>query len=499
METTRRGRGIRPLIAVAGVILTVAWARGTPADDAPAITGGVAMPATVEALPRVSYVGRFALTPTHGRPGATVTATGEGLPADTELELVWSSVRGQWVTRGAYNEEFHGRRFDPTTRTLARVRTDGSGRLRTTFTVPEDYGFVHDLRLVQDGVVRNQAAFSIDMHAKITPASGPPGTPIEIVLEGVGWRSMENSWMLVYDNRFTGWLSAVTTPGVARATIPAVGAPGKHVVQIIHGSFTMPYMNMQQSPRPERPTFTLEFTVTPGAPILPPPAHAQSLPIEAAARPEGPAPRIWTDVVSGPVGTPIRLQGRGFAPGRAVDFAWTTVIGNRMSGDGWSESRGALRRAVADADGNVALALAAPDDLGGPHAIVAHVGDAAIETRFTITPSALPLDRTSGPVGTPFSVHLKGVGWTETANIYHLVYDNAYVGYACGFNSQGDVQMPLIASGRPGWHFVDVYPGIYRGQDAPGVQNFRIPQLTYAADHPGERLPAFRFAFYVTE
>jgi len=61
-----------------------------------------------------------------------------------------------------------------------------------------------------------------------------------------------------------------------------------------------------------------------------------------------------------------------------------------MSGDGWSESRGALRRAVADADGNVTLALAAPDDLGGPHAIVAHVGEAAIETRFTIKPSALP-------------------------------------------------------------------------------------------------------------
>lgn len=28
--------------------------------------------------------------------------------------------------------------------------------------------------------------------------------------------------------------------------------------------------------------------------------------------------------------------------------------------------------------------------------------------------------------------------------------------------------------------------------------NFRIPQLTYADDHPGERLPAFRFAFLIT-
>jgi len=75
----------------------------------------------------------------------------------------------------------------------------------------------------------------------------------------------------------------------------------------------------------------------------------------------------------------------------------------------------------------------------------------------------------------------------------------AYVRYTCGFNSQRDVLIPLIATGPPGWRFIDVYPGIDRGKDAAGVQNFRIPQLTDAADHPGERLPAFRFAFFVTE
>ena len=28
------------------------------------------------------------------------------------------------------------------------------------------------------------------------------------------------------------------------------------------------------------------------------------------------------------------------------------------------------------------------------------------------------------------------VGWSETANIVHVVYDNSYIGYACAFNSQ---------------------------------------------------------------
>ena len=50
---------------------------------------------------------------------------------------------------------------------------------------------------------------------------------------------------------------------------------------------------------------------------------------------------------------------------------------------------------------------------------------------------------------------------------------------------------------HPGWHFIDLYPGIYKGTEA-SPNNFRIPQLTYADDHPGEDLPAFRFAFEVT-
>jgi hypothetical protein len=96
------------------------------------------------------------------------------------------------------------------------------------------------------------------------------------------------------------------------------------------------------------------------------------------------------------------------------------------------------------------------------------------------------------------TLHLKGVGWTETTNIYTVVYDNSYVGYACALNSQGDVAIPLQATGDPGWHFIDLYPAIYRGEEQQ-PRNFLIPQLTYAADHPGEDLPQFRFAYEVTE
>ena len=35
-----------------------------------------------------------------------------------------------------------------------------------------------------------------------------------------------------------------------------------------------------------------------------------------------------------------------------------------------------------------------------------------------------------------FQVHLKGVGWTQLDNTVAVTYDNGYVGYGCGFNSQ---------------------------------------------------------------
>ena len=72
------------------------------------------------------------------------------------------------------------------------------------------------------------------------------------------------------------------------------------------------------------------------------------------------------------------------------------------------------------------------------------------------------------------TVHLKGVGWTETANIYTVVYDNSYIGYVCPFKSQGDVEIPLQATGDRGWHFIDLYPAIYRGEEQR-LQNFLIP------------------------
>src|SRR5690606_27415712 len=118
---------------------------------------------------------------------------------------------------------------------IATAKSDGDGEFVVRFTVPEDFGFAHDIVLQQNGRLFTQASFHLDMTVSVSPQSGPVGTPIKVDVKGIGWRQLQNSWILLYDNIFTGWISAVTTAGSARFTIPATGKLGLHVLELLHG------------------------------------------------------------------------------------------------------------------------------------------------------------------------------------------------------------------------------------------------------------------------
>jgi hypothetical protein len=322
----------------------------------------------------------------------------------------------------------------------------------------------------------------------------PVGTPLPVEVHGIGWRELEDSWVMLYDNRYTGWISVTTTHGSARFTVPATGGPGRHVIEVIHSDFTFPYRNKQQSPSPDRPQFKIGFNIVPGPAALPAPPQRQAQTEVRRLPPQGEL--VATPAFSG-VNQPVVVRGSGFAPGKAVALNWMTYTGNRMTGRGWEENSRTVADATADASGNVAFRFNAPDDLGGAHVLWADAAGARKTGTFWIAPSAFPLDVERGPVETTFKIHLKGVGWSETANIYTVVYDNGLSGYACGFNSQGDVEIIMQATGEPGWHYIDLYPAIYKGKETRPI-NYRLPQLTGDQDHPGEDLPIFRFAFEVT-
>jgi hypothetical protein len=443
------------------------------------------------AEPAGGFVGNVSVTPTSGPAGTQVTVSGEAFAPDQEFDLIWRTVKGRWKVTVA---EYHGREFTPVGYRIATLKSGKAGHIATSFVAPEDFGFLHDIVVQQGNRLLTQTAFNIEMTAKLAEDNGPLGSPIAIEVQGIGWRELEGSWVLLYDNKFTGFMSAITTGGTARFTLTATGHVGQHIVEIQHSDFGSPYRNTQQSPVPDRPVFKLAYTITPGAPLLLPPPEQQaqsevrSLPAqgELVARP----------AFAG-VGQLVVVRGTGLEPGKTHQLNWTTVVGNRMTGRGWEEVPHVIAEATADAAGSAEFSFNTPDDLGGVHALWVATGNDKKQGAFWIAPTALPLDVMRGPVGTTFRIHLKGVGWSETANIYTVLYDNATSGYACAFNSQGDIEIFLQATGEPGWHFIDLYPAIYKGKETR-PNNYRLPQLTYADDHPGEDLPRFRFAFEVT-
>jgi len=123
---------------------------------------------------------------------------------------------------------------------------------------------------------------------------------------------------------------------------------------------------------------------------------------------------------------------------------------------------------------------------------------------YYIKRSLVSLPTVAVKEGQVFQVHLKGIGWTQLDNTVAVDYDNSYIGYGCGFNSNGDVVLNIVATGGPGTHLIDGYPLLYSQQPSYANTPYGMqPLLTYAQDDPGlalgYQLPAFRMAITVVK
>jgi hypothetical protein len=466
----------------------------SPTTAAPTDAAAPATPAT----PSATKVQTLGLTHGAAVVGAEVRASAAGLAAGATVDLAWKTVTGGWVVEDYYH--FKGKNYTDATSPLGRFTVDAQGRLDARFTIPDDYGGIHDVVASIDGKVVAQNGIEVTQSFEMHPASGPVGTPIELRVKGLGWRTMESTWVVNWDNNLVGFVSAASSKGSAVARIRAAGPNGTHVVKLLTGWQGQGYLNHEQSPVAHlpRPQFTFETT----------PGQAPTSAAFAESYQRQPIPATEVSVANatlalsrtqGPVGSRTTLQGEGFTPGSALQLVWQSFVGNRVSGEGFEPRDSPLQAVKVANDGRIDVPLTIPDDLGGLHGIALRDGDKTLGRTFFVTEtSVLSMTPSSGPVGTPVTIHLKGVGWTEYDNIYIANYDNAYMGYACGFNSQGDVVINFVATGAPGPHLIDLYPGIYQGPPTVPQLLYRQAQLTYADDHPGNKIPALRFTFQIT-
>jgi hypothetical protein len=430
--------------------------------------------------------------------GAQVRASAAGLLAGKTVELQWSTVSGGWVIQDYYY--FRGRKYSETTVSLGKFPVSASGRLDATFAIPEDYGGVHDILATIDGRVVAQNGVDVTQSFEMAPLSGPVGTPVELRVNGLGWRTMENTWVVNWDNREIGIVTAAGTRGSAVARFRAAGPAGDHFVKVYTGWQGQSYLNFEQAPNAYLPRPEFTFRTTSGRSSTPD-AYADEYQPYALPEPEIHVAngKLSLTPTQGPVGTHATLRGEGFPAKTTLDLFWQTYVGSRVSGNGFAPEEKLIGKVHVGDDGKIEFHLTIPEDLGGQHGLELRDQEKSLgRSYFAIETTIVSMDPPSGPVGTPVTIHLKGVGWTEYDNLYAATYDNAYMGYACGFNTQGDVVITFKAAGEPGAHLIDLFPGIYQGPPSENQLLYRMPQLTYADDHPGNKIPALHFKFEVT-
>ncbi len=429
--------------------------------------------------------------------GTKIDATAEGLPPNRTVDLLWETVNGGWVVEDGYR--FRGKKFTDGTKPLGRTTVGPDGRLAAHFTIPEDFGGVHSVIVSDAGVPLAQGGIEVTQTFEMHPSEGPIGTLIELRVTGFGWRTMDSTWVVNWDNQEVGYVSATDTRGTSVARFRATGPAGDHEIKVYTGFMGQSYLNHEQAPNAYLPTPRFVFHMTPGAVATG--GYVEPYPVQKvpAAEISVAGAGLTVTPVQGPVRTRAVVKGTGFPANMPVSLVWGTQAGSRVSGNGFGPKEHELAKLTSAADGRLDAPLTIPEDLGGLHTLSIRSGTKTLaRTFFAIETSIVSISPTSGPAGTPVTIHLKGVGWTDFDNIYIATYDNAYMGYACGFNSQGDVVVNFTAAGSPGRHLIDFYPGIYQGPDKSDQQLYRLPQLTYADDHPGNKIPALRFAFEVT-
>lgn len=443
------------------------------------------------------------LAQTTGTIGSKVEFTATGLAPNKTAKLIWLTVDGSYQLEGIYT--VIGPQYKEKEVVLLQGTADKDGVWQGTFTVPKGFGGDHTVFVRQGSNNVAQNNYYVNPTFKMSPSSGPIGTEITITAEGIGPANMDSNWQVTYDNKMTGLITAISTDGSATAKFRASGSVGKHSITVWHGYLGMGYINHQQAPNSYLPVPSFLFDITDEKPDLENrvgaiPASAADGGVKMPALKLKPGVSVSLSKQEGTVGEKVVLQAKGVPANESYQLVWYTMVGNRVTAAGFSEKMKPLGNVKSDANGNIEYEFPIPDDLGGvPHRIELKSDKESYgEAYLRILPSIVSMNQTSGPAGTEIEVEIKGAGWTEFDNAYYLVYDNAYTGYMCAFNSQGTLKFTIIAAGDPGHHLIDLYPGIYRGKKTvPDI--YLAPQLTFEQDHPGSAMPAIHLSLEITK
>lgn len=496
----------------------------------PTATTAPAATATTEVASAAQVVGEATATPIpllalkvdpiQGYVGEQFTVVGEGLPPGKQAELQWVGWEAVHVTAvSPDNVQYVERKYSQERATLARATVDAQGKATFVVNAPEDHGEAHDMFVMVDGKDVAKGGYRIMRSVEISSTSGAIGSLITITVKGMATSYYQSTMSVQWDNAYTGYISAVTTKGTGVATIRAAGPVGTHIIQVVSASQGTPYLNSYDNARNWHifshlpPKFVYTVTADNGAPApvteWPDASNVAKLSADAprttsttSAEVRATLAPLTVQPASSPVLTKVDVSSKGLPADTELDMVWVTARGNRTSGSGWITDLLPLGKVKTAGDGSLQANFVVPDDLGGWHTVRVMQGEKLLaEAPYYVERSLVQVTPRKVKAGETITIQLKGVGWTELDNGVAVTYDNAYVGYGCGFSSNGTLNFLIPATGGPGTHIIDLYPMIYEGHANKQVFNFQIPMLTSHLDNPGlglgYKFPVIRIAVEV--
>lgn len=499
-----------------------------------------------------SAAGTIAISPQTALVGSDMTISGKSLPANTPVQLVWGTTENaSWaveVTPATVN--YLGVNFTTTPLfiDIATITTDAQGAFSYKTVTPSDFGGTHDVYAIVAGAAAGKGGMQIGRTFTMSPKSGPVGTPFTVTYTGLGPKLYGSGGALVYDNKYVGELQGRWTRGTAKAIVIATGRVGKHYVTA-NAALSFSYLNILQSPDPFGTPGTEIFTVTKdkGAfkptitypPLLIPTVDQKAgIGISTSAFDADSKAVATLSVNRGVVESKTTIKVTGLSTTGTHNVVWSTVVGNRFncaSGTCWVYSP--IPLATVDAvNGTIEKEITIPNHLGGWHSIQVMSGD-KIEAQISyyVQQSIVEFKDSAGKIisygtaawdgsgsleafakagsgegkttfkeGEEFTISVRGVGWTQMDNTLAVSYDNAHIGYGCGFNSNGYVVFRLRATGGPGTHIINLRPLLYTQQPSFANAHFgMVPFLTWDSDFPGlalgYQIPMYTFAINVTK
>ena len=519
------------------------------------LKGVPALPFTgekVAAFTNAEKVTNIEVVPQQGPEGTPITITGKGLPANVSMPLTWSTADGYWkVGVDPTTVNYMGNGYLKYSVKLADITTDANGNFSFKTTIPRDFGGLHDIYALQGNVAIAHGGFQMNPKLSISPKSGPIGTPITVEYSGMGPNLYTGGASVLWDNSYAGEAQGVWTRGYTKFTMRASGDVGTHYVALTAG-IGVQYMNIKQSPVPYAFGSKVAFKVTkdagaPKASIEFPetfqPADSSFHTTQSTAGTDTASKAVATlSANAAVVGEKVKLNVTGLSTTGAHQIVWASVIGNRVNCTGTCWIYTAVNLGpngtpltASPVDGNLTSDVTIPDHLGGWHVIQIKSGD-LIEAQVPVYVKESIfnyVDKKSGKVlsagiaaadtamtpelrdgsgvpkstfkaGEEFTIAMKGVGWTQLDNTLAVTYDNSYIGYGCGFNSNGYMVIHLVATGKPGTHIIDLNPVLYTNQ--PSFANTAygmLPFLSNMNDIPGLALgyqpPKVHFAITITK